>query len=371
MLKLLDDRLDRITMYRLVLYYLLALLLVAFAVSFTGLLPVAPLDLALSTAVVVAVAWATNALFVRVFAVPESTDSVLITALILILIMSPAHWSDLDGIGALVFAAVWAMAGKYIFAIGRRHIFNPAALAVFLAGLLLNQPPTWWIAGNAPLLPFVLIGGLLTVRKLHRGDLVASCIVATAVVLLVTSDPADDWSAFVNTVVYSPLLFAAFVMLTEPLTTPPGRRYRIIYGAIVGAFLAPTLSFGSVYFTPEAALLIGNVFAYAVSPKRRFALTLQKVEQTAATAYDFVFGSDRPLAFAPGQYLEFALAVPHGDSRGNRRYFTIASAPTEAGVRLGVKLNPRPSAFKQALTSMKPGDTIFASGLAGRFRPAG
>jgi ferredoxin-NADP reductase len=59
--------------------------------------------------------------------------------------------------------------------------------------------------------------------------------------------------------------------------------------------------------------------------------------------------------------------VPRGDSRGNRRYFTIASAPTEDDVRLGVKFNPEPSAFKEALSTMKPGDTIFASGLAGDF----
>ena len=368
MIKLVDDFLDHITMYRLVLYYLLGLVAVAIAVSFTGALPVDPLDLALSVVLVVAVCWVTNWAFVWVFEVPESRDSVLITALILVLIMNPAHWTDIDPIGALVFASVWAMAGKYIFAIGRRHIFNPAALAVVLTGFLLNQPATWWVAGNATLLPFVLIGGLLTARKLKRGAMVASCVIATAVVLLLTSSPgAGDWAAIVNTVVYSPLLFMAFVMLTEPSTTPPGRRARIVYGGIVGILLAPTLHIGSIYFTPEVALLIGNVFAYLVSPKRRFALTLKRVERSAATAYDFVFGSDRPLSFAPGQYLEFALGLPHGDSRGNRRYFTIASAPTEDSVRLGVKFNANPSAFKKALAAMKPGDTIFASGRAGDF----
>ena len=36
-------------------------------------------------------------------------------------------------------------------------------------------------------------------------------------------------------------------------------------------------------------------------------------------------------------------------------------------MRLGVKFNPEASAFKKALAAMKPGDTIFASGLAGDF----
>src|SRR5579871_2745527 len=228
MIKLIDDILDRITMYRLVLYYLLALLAAAFVFSFAALLPVGPADLAFSAVLIVAVCWITNAIFVRVFRVPESTDSVLITALILTLIMNPAHWTDWEGVGALAFASVWAMAGKYIFAVGRRHIFNPAALAVALTGVLLDQPATWWVAGNQVMLAFVLIGGLLTTRKLQRGALVASCFAATAIVLIATSPLDEDWTAIVNTVLYSPILFLAFVMLTEPLTTPPRRRDRII-----------------------------------------------------------------------------------------------------------------------------------------------
>jgi len=367
MIGFIDDLLDRITMYRLALYYLLALWAVALVLGLTGSLTLNRLDLLFSTALVVAVCWLTNFVFVRVFSVPESRDSVWITALILVLIMSPAHWDDWDGIGALVFASVWAMASKYIVAVGRRHVFTPAAFAAAMTGLLLDHPPTWWIAGNVTMLGFVVVGGLLVARKLQRGDLVLSCVVAAGIAILLTSLPGDDWTALVNTVVYSPLLFVAFVMLTEPLTTPPRRRERIIYGALVGVLLAPTIHIGGLYFTPEAAILIGNVFAWAVSPKRRFALTLQKVERSAATAYDYVFGTDRPLPFTPGQYLEFALGLPHGDSRGNRRYFTIASAPTEDAVRLGVKFNPEASAFKQALAAMKPGDTIFASGLAGDF----
>jgi ferredoxin-NADP reductase/Na+-translocating ferredoxin:NAD+ oxidoreductase RnfD subunit len=367
MIKPIDDILDRVTMYRLALYYLLTLLAAAFGFAFAGKLPVAPFDLAISTALVMIVTWATNAIFARVFAVPESRDSVWITALIVVLIMSPAAPGDFEAFGALVFAAVWSMAGKYVFAIGGRHVFNPAALAVGLTALLLDQPPTWWVAGNAALLPFVVIGGVLIVRKLRRGDLVASALLAAAAVVLLSAPLADAWPSLVNTVVYSPLLFVVFVMLTEPATTPPNRRERIVYGAIVGVLLVPTIHIASVYFTPEAALLIGNVFAYLVSPKRRLALTLRRIERSAATAHDFVFGSDRPIAFAPGQYLEFALGLARGDSRGNRRYFTIASAPTEADVRLGVKFATDPSAFKEALGAMKPGDRIFASGLAGDF----
>ena len=115
------------------------------------------------------------------------------------------------------------------------------------------------------------------------------------------------------------------------------------------------------------ALLIGNLFAYVLSPKGRFVLTLERIEQSAADTYDFVFRTPRRLAFQAGQYLEWTLGVDHPDSRGNRRYFTVASAPTEGVLRLGVKFYPQSSAFKRALVAMAPGDPIHASQIAGDF----
>ncbi|TGT36228.1 FAD-dependent oxidoreductase, partial [Mesorhizobium sp. M4B.F.Ca.ET.169.01.1.1] len=129
----------------------------------------------------------------------------------------------------------------------------------------------------------------------------------------------------------------------------------------------PNIHIGSFYFTPELALLAGNLFAYAVSPKGRFVLTLERIEQTAIDSYDFIFESQRKLAFQAGQYLEWTLALERSDNRGNRRYFTVASSPPEQSVRLGVKFYRQSSAFKRTLGGMKPGATIHASQLAGDF----
>ena len=46
------------------------------------------------------------------------------------------------------------------------------------------------------------------------------------------------------------------------------------------------------------------------------------------------------MRFKPGQYLECTLPHDQADSRGHRRYFTIASSPTEPGLELGVKFYP-------------------------------
>ena len=165
----------------------------------------------------------------------------------------------------------------------------------------------------------------------------------------------------------SPWLFFGFVMLTEPLTIPPTNNLRLLYGLLVGFLFAPQMHFGSIYSTPETALLIGNLYSYLVSFKRRLILTLEKKVQVAPDIYDFIFKAESKLNFRPGQYLEWTLGHQNADSRGNRRYFTIASSPTEDEIRIGVKFYSQSSTYKQSLLSLKPGDKIVASQLAGDF----
>ncbi len=330
-------------------------------------MPHNPVAIAFSAAVILAACWVTNLVFARVFEVPANRESVYITALILALIMDPVAYTDLRGIGGLIFASVWAMASKFIFAVGRKHVFNPAAFGVVLPAFLLDQPATWWVGGNLPLLPVVLIGGILIVRKLRRFDMVATFVAVALATILATTAPSQYAMALAETLKSSPIFFFAFVMLTEPLTAPTMRVPRLIFAALVGFLFAPNIHIGSFYLTPELALLVGNLFAWAVSPKGHFVLTLERIERAAADTYDFIFSTPHKLAFQPGQYLEWTLGMDHADNRGNRRYFTVASAPTEESVRLGVKFYGRSSAFKRALGDMEPGDTIHAGQLAGGF----
>jgi len=367
MIKTVDRFLDHLTMYRLVLYYLIALWGTAFVLGFIGLVPHQPATLAFTAVLSLAACWITNRVFALVFEVPANSESVYITALILALILDPVGAADLKGIGAVAFASVWAISSKFIFAVGRKHLFNPAALGVVLSAFLLDQPATWWIGSNLWMLPIVLAGGVLIVRKLRRLDLVATFLMVALATVLVTTGPSQYGAALKETLGSSPLLFFAFVMLTEPLTAPTTRWPRIAFAAIVGFLFAPNIHVGSFYFTPELALLAGNLFAYAVGPKGRSVLTLERIERSATDSYDFIFRSPRKIAFQAGQYLEWTLGLDRPDSRGNRRYFTIASAPTEETVRLGVKFYPQSSAFKRELLTLKPGGHIHAAQLAGNF----
>ena len=367
--KFVDNFLNKITMYRLVLYYLLAILFVAIALGFFGLIPYRPIDLLYSSLLITLLCWIANTVFAWVFEAPTNVESVYITALILILIITPVKsLADSGYFMFVVWASLWAMASKFIFAIGKKHLFNPAAIAVALPALFINQSASWWV-GTAYLAPVVLIGGILIVRKIRRFDLVFNFFVAATVAVLsyTVFKNGDLFFSFKNLYLNSPILFFAFVMLTEPLTTPPTEGLQIVYGALVGILFAPWVKVSSIASTPELALVLGNVFSYLVSPKQKLLLELKGRLLVARDTFDFIFFPQKKLAFAPGQYLEWTLGHDKPDSRGNRRYFTIASSPTEDELIMGVKFYPAPSSYKQSLAVMKKDDIIVASQLSGDF----
>jgi Na+-transporting NADH:ubiquinone oxidoreductase subunit NqrB len=76
------------------------------------------------------------------------------------------------------------MTSKFVFAINRKHIFNPAALGAFAISLTGLGASTWWI-GNKFLLPFVVVIGLLFVRKVRKFGMFASFIVVAVIGLVV------------------------------------------------------------------------------------------------------------------------------------------------------------------------------------------
>ncbi len=373
-LKPIDYFLNRITMYRLVLYVLIALLIIAGIFGYFDLLPYKPMDILFSSVFLMVTCWLLNKFFAFMFDVPTNIESVYITALILALIISPIQGlGDKNFFAIAVWASVWAIASKFIFAINKKHIFNPAAFGVVVTDLFLGLSASWWI-GTGIMMPFVAALGLLVVKKIRRFDLVISFLV-TAILLIFGNSiyHHSDLIQTAKTVIFDlPIFFLAFIMLTEPATTPPTRSLRVIYGVIVGILNAPFIVVAGIFSTPELALVVGNIFSYLVSPKYKMTLTFKRREQVARDTYDFVFEKDRKFNFKPGQYLEWTLA--HGekdnlgaDNRGIRRYFTIASSPTETEIRIGVKFYPEPSSFKNALLNMKTGDKIVASQLSGDF----
>ena len=368
---LIDDLLNRITMYRLVVYELLVLLAAALVLSLFGVLPYNPLYLIFSTAFLFVVSWVVNKIFAFGFDTPSNHESVWITALILALIIAPpSTWFDTAYLPLAFWAASFAMASKYILAIRKKHILNPAALGVAVTSLVLGLSATWWVA--TPAMAYVALpGGLLIVRKLRRFDLFLAFNIVFALGIAFTAYTngisLNNRAFLMQSFLFAPVIFFSTVMLTEPLTTPPTRWLRILYGAFVAIMFLPDFNVASFYFTPELALLAGNIFSYLFSPKYKLALTLKRILQLSPDVFEFEFSPNRPVWFEPGQYMEWTCEHRKCDNRGIRRYFTLASSPTEDTVKLGVKFYEPASSFKKVLLSMKEGEAVMAGGLSGDF----
>ncbi|HEX9014794.1 MAG TPA: oxidoreductase [Chloroflexota bacterium] len=364
-MKAIDAILDRVSMYRLVLYYLLFVLAGAVVLSFLKILPYDPFLLVVSVVFLTTVSGATNELLAKIFDAPSNVESAYITALILALILSPVQ--TISDFPLLFWAAVLAMASKYILSINQKHIFNPAAIAVALTAFGFNGTASWWV-GTLPMLPFSVLG-LLIVRKIRRDDLVFYFFVSSVLTMIVFSvaQGGDLLRVAELNLTGSPLIFFASVMLTEPLTTPPTKTLQAVYGVLVGVLFTPPFHVGSFYTTPEVALIAGNVFSYLVSPKWKVVSTIKKKRWIAPDTLEVILPLQKPLAFAPGQYMEWTLPHENPDNRGNRRYFTIASSPTEKVLRLAVKLYPGGSSFKKAMAKADADSPIVGGQLGGDF----
>ncbi|PIR96003.1 MAG: oxidoreductase [Candidatus Doudnabacteria bacterium CG10_big_fil_rev_8_21_14_0_10_42_18] len=368
MLKPIDRFLNSITMYRLMLLGLAVLSVIAVILAFAGVLRYSALGMVLGVFVLLVICQGSNKLLAMVVKAPANRESAYITALILFLIMPPAQTAR--GILVLVLAGLLAMASKYVLAIRGKHLFNPAAVSALVLALLGIGAASWWVGvGNWIMFGAVTIFGLLMVRKLRKFSMFFAFFITVCLAIVINGAKTgmEPGAVVKNIFLWWPIMFFAAVMFTEPLTTPPSRRLQIVYGVLVGLLFALPYKLGPFYSIPEFALIAGNLFSYLVSPKIRLKLKLKQKLEIGRGIFEFVFLPNRALAFAPGQYLEWTLPHQKPDSRGNRRYFTVASSPTERELHIGVKIPEKASSFKSALKNLKAGDGLVAGQLAGDF----
>lgn len=364
---IIDDFLNRITMYKAVLYALIILFLVTLVYSFIGIIYYSPLALIESILVLLVTCLVSNLVFAKIFKASVNIESFAITAFILFFILSPI--SDRSQILIFVLAGLIAMGSKYILSLHKKHIFNPAAISLVALGLFGATQVNWWV-GNSYLFPITLLLGFLVLRKVRKFTMFGVYFIAGlfSIALFTWVNNGDVLSILLTAIVSYPILFLGVFMLTEPQTTPPTRKNQIPYSAIVGLLSGAQLHLGPIYSSPELAIVIGNIFAYVVSFKERLTMTLISKKELAPFIYEFSFKPNKKFNFTPGQYLEWTLPHKHFDSRGVRRFFSIDSSPTEDNIMLALKTSPKKgSSFKNRLLDFQPGDKIYASLLLGEF----
>jgi len=344
------------------LYYLLVLYGAAVIFSLFRIFPYSPFDFLFSGLYLITLCWVINQAFAWIVKVKPNFESQFITGLILILIIGPL--ALMENLLFLTLAALFAMASKYLLVINKQHFFNPAAFAVVATGILLNQGASWW-AGNSLMLPLVLIGGLLVIYKTERFNLVFSFLISSTLFLVLFKNITI---AQIPSYLINPgTLFFTFIMLPEPVTSPANKKLRLYFGIVAGFMMVIYQTYLGVFYSMELALLTANILGRAVHFSTKYRLVLQEKKELAAGIWEFLFTPNKPIHFLPGQFLEWTISSAYPDSRGNRRYFSIASSPTENQVHLAIKIPDKASSFKQTLLALKPGDALFATNLEGEF----
>jgi ferredoxin-NADP reductase len=366
--KWLDTVLGRVTMYKLVLGLLIVLALYAFVLSFAGIVSFSPLELLATLAVAVLATIGSSWLFARIFRTRSHLESAGITGYLLFFVLPPT--AEPIGLAWIALAAVIASASKFVLAVRGRHVFNPAAFGALIVTALGLTYSGWWLA-NTYFLPVVAVGAFLILyrtRRLAMGGLFVLLAVAIVVIRTVIAG-----GSFTDGITFgllsSYVVFFAGFMLSEPLTLPPRRWQQLALAVVVALLFAiPFNIAGVLYSSPQLALVVGNLLAFLVGQRRGLPLTLLSKTQLTPTTWEFAFQPKRRVAFHPGQYLELALPHAKADLRGQRRIFSISSAPApDAPVTLGIKVSERSSSFKTAMLALEPGETMRATSVGGDF----
>jgi ferredoxin-NADP reductase len=362
----LDRLTGRVTMYRLVLLALMAVAALALVLSLAGQLAFPVTDLLATGVVAVGATFATSWLFALVFRAKPHPESSLITGFLLFFLFYPS--TAVPDLLSVALAGTVASGSKYLLAIRGRHIFNPAAIGAFVVSLLGLNFAVWWVA-TGWLLPLTAVGAFLVLYRSRRLPVGLTFVVIAAAIVIVrlVSSGTSFGDALASTFTSFPLVFLAGFMLSEPLTLPPRRWQQLTVAAVVAVLFAVPFQIGTVFSTPELALLVGNLVAFVFGQRRGIRLTYVGKRQLTPTSWELAFQPTSPVLFRAGQYLE--LTVPHrADFRGSRRIFSISSAPTTDGpLTVALSVPERPSSFKRAFLALDEGAAVRATGIGGDF----
>jgi glycine betaine catabolism B len=90
-------------------------------------------------------------------------------------------------------------------------------------------------------------------------------------------------------------------------------------------------------------------------------------EDVAHNITSFWFRIEKPWHHIPGQFTELRLSHNTPDERGDKRWFTISSSPTEPLVSFTTKFSPETSSYKRALWQLTPGSQVILAEPMGDF----
>ncbi len=360
-----DDLLGRITMYRSMIYGLSIIAVVAAYLMATGYFVFSVVGFVVSIVVCVGVSYAINRLLGWLFGLHPHAESAIITGLIIALLFTPP--TSVLAMTKIVLVVVIANLSKYLLVVRSKHVFNPVAIAIVIAGASGLAFASWWIASPG-LLPVTIVVALLILYKVEKLQMAAVFLAVCIATIFMTSVFRGTASGQELSLALTswPLVFFAGVMLCEPLTLAPRKWQQLLIAVIIGLLIPLDFHYSSLSMTPALALIIGNVIAFWYSARRTVKLRLAATKKQGKDGHELTFDVI-PFSFVPGQYIELSLPHKHADSRGVRRVFSIVGMPGEKQMSIATRIPTSSSTFKKALRALKQGTTIYGTRVGGDF----
>jgi Na+-translocating ferredoxin:NAD+ oxidoreductase RnfD subunit len=190
----------------------------------------------------------------------EFPSGAILTAMIVVMVLRAQELWYVATVTSVV-----AVVSKYLFRSRSANVFNPAALAIVVSYYVFHTGQSWW--GSLTQVPLweqvVLIAlGLFITDRVNKMPLVLTFLGAYFLLFTITSFVGNP--QWVAEIYRSPdieaVLFFAFIILTDPPTSPAKYPDQIVCGVMVAVVSYVLFEWAGVVYYLLAGVLVGNVW---------------------------------------------------------------------------------------------------------------
>jgi Na+-translocating ferredoxin:NAD+ oxidoreductase RnfD subunit len=203
------------------------------------------------------------------------SGAVLTAAIVVMVLRSQEPWY------VATVTSLIAILSKYVFRLRGANVFNPAALAMVGSYYLFHAGQSWWGAETDVnvMAKLVLIGtGLFITNRVNKMPLVLTFLGAYFALFTATAfvgDPLPVAEIF-RTPDLEAVLYFAFLILTDPPTSPTQYRDQVVCGLMVALVSYACFELAGVVYYLLAGVLAGNVWQAWRRANRRTGYTFPR-----------------------------------------------------------------------------------------------
>lgn len=183
------------------------------------------------------------------------SGAVLTAAIVAMVLRAQEPWY------VVTVTSVVGVLSKYLFRLRGANVFNPAALAMIGSYYLFHAGQSWWgaqtdVPGPAKLVMVAM--GLYVTNRVNKMPLVLTFLATYFLLFTVTAFVGDALpvAEVFRTPDFEAVLYFAFIILTDPPTSPVKYREQAMCGPLVAA-----VSYGCFQWTGVVYFLLAGVTA--------------------------------------------------------------------------------------------------------------